>query len=242
MIRLSISAMNNIFPCPAKFFYSRKWRRIGDKAPPLVFGGNVHRLMAHQMDVSEATAKERLAAERLMKVEQGMGIQIKQRELRQSFEILPGIKFTRIIDGLGIDKHGRPIIIDYKTSGRKWETIPLPTGELTAVKAAGWQAIGYLVSPPDVDRWAKKAMYIVVAGPRTPVQTFSVVFNQQKQDEFYKALEHARYIIDNQVDIKVRSWTCKWCEFRELCFKCPHWEKNYETRGKKNKKMMKSPD
>jgi len=228
-IRISATALNNFGACPRKFLYYRFWDVLGDEPSYFAKGREVHEIMEGSLVSSRAMPAARAMAERLQKTERGLGIRIFQREMRQSFEISPDFLLTRVVDGLGVDKDGKPIIVDYKTASRKWATSGVP--HFVAYKAHTWQSICYLLSPPksvQSSEWPKELIYMVATS--RSAQIFPVEYKKEDHANFLIMLGNLKQMIDTDTFYKNPSWTCQWCPYSDMCNELDGWEANFRRK------------
>lgn len=232
-IKGSPSALNNYDGCKRKFYYSRKLHRI-EGEEPIFFtrGSEAHAVMDGSKTLDEISKEAATMAKKLIKVRDGLGFTVAQHELTQIWNIRPNFKYERRIDGLGHDKNGMPVIIDWKTASRSWSTIGT-----VAPKAMTWQTPGYLMPPPDymleeigwTDPWPRRIVYIV--GPlRGAGQIFEVDYDNDTMLAFGKLLDEIEKSVECNEFAKSPGYGCTFCPFGEICFDQEGWQELYDHR------------
>jgi hypothetical protein len=213
-----------------RYYYSRRWRQ---KTIPSYFsdGLEVHAVLSGELDIDDVPVHNAKTAQRLMDTENGLGFTIIHREVEQEFDIVPDLSIIRRIDAIGFNSTGEPVIIDYKTSSKKWSFVG---GE--APKASSWQTCIYLIPPPkelyDAINWTApwpKQMGYLVASP-VSVQYIPISMTKKWMADFYKMLGHLRYTHDNNAFYMNKGWHCEWCPFKDRCYGTPNYAEKYERR------------
>ncbi len=232
-IKLSPSALNNYDACKRKFYYSRTLYR-DDGEEPIYFtrGSEAHAVMDGSKELEDISKEARLMAKKLIKLRDGLGYQIKHHELTQKWSPVENVIYERRIDGLGYDKDGFGVIIDWKTASRAWKTF----GNV-APQALTWQTPGYFIPPPQemldeigwTDPWPRQMAYII--GPTYGRgQVFTVEYDADIVADLYKLFGDIMIDNDHHGFPKTPGYGCGMCSFADRCWEVPGWEDLYKAR------------
>jgi hypothetical protein len=234
MIQLSQSAMEMLAVCPAKYDFACRYNRkdIGDS---FRWGIQAHAILEGKEGEYEpeaiqyATSLHRLAID--------YDIRVDEHEVTQTFEIMPGIMFKRIIDGIGYwGLTGEPVLIDWKTAERVWMKKTAPGGGYFSPKAMTFQAVSYLI-PADWHDWPQTIVFIVgEKGGNGNIYPYHIT--PEDVTNLDQAIITFADIIRNERFYKVRGFGCGQpgtryvCPFYEACYKLPGWELLYDEEVK----------
>lgn len=229
MVWLSASSLQRWYDsgCPAQWNYERKYR-TKEVHPIAARGIDVHALLEGSKKESDIEDKFTLQLyDKLLQARQLLGLTILATEVRQQFEIVPGVTWTRILDVIATDRKGEPLILDYKTAGAAWKQ----TGQGIIPRAEGFQTPSYMYPPPKgvwkETKWPKQMLYLI-APFRGQVQ-FIYVKEYDKRN-FLDAVKSCAAAVRAGVFPKVKSGKCIECPMRPLCFKEPGHKELYEKK------------
>lgn len=256
MIRLSPTSLQQWYEqgCPARWNFEREWE---PKAPNVMAerGKLVHRIMESKAKTKDMRA-DKIATRMAVALSDALtasGIQLfGTPEIKEEFQIRDDVTWVRRIDRFAL-MDGRPIIVDWKTTGNGWRSGENAEGQFTP-QANAMQSIGYLLPSPTpgslgrLDGWPPKTILYFVVGMRGPAQVYRYDW---KEDDFYnfnQLVDAASGMIDSHYFPKVYGKHCLGnattspCPMHQLCFQTPGWEKLYtrydpkKGRSKRTKK------
>ena len=232
------------FNCPATLNYNQEY--LCTKPQEFNFGSRVHELMEkgeEPVDDDQGSVKGLHA--KIKELERYIKITPIARELKQTFEILPGIQFTRIIDLFGAigDKL---IAVDYKTAYLtdkvNWGVV-YKEDKPVSPQSMTFQAVGYLIHPPDDailwkdipetyhGQWPSSIVFLVA-----PMRGGSKVFEYSKdaaeEKNFYDALKFIYTSWKKGINVYNRGKSCAYCPWMEMCYKSAGYESLYIKRDR----------
>ena len=214
--------------CPAAWHYNTKLIPIGEVNEAMARGTLVHALLEGTISLGDVTdQKAAMLYDKINSIRSSMNIQIDQTEIWQEFEIIPGVIWRRRLDAIGSVSGYRTTIIDYKTAGGGWKTIPIGDNVISP-QSLGFQSIGYAVPMPGVKNWPVQVMFIV-AGYRGPAQIFTYTYNKVDHKNLLDAIRLVKTAYDTNSFPKVRGYACAGssteppCPFLAPCFNEPNW-------------------
>ena len=221
---ISPSRLSSFYTCPASYQYRMNWER--KELPPAIRDG----IAAHQMLSDEVpermTSRARSFFEALSSMRREGGYEILASEVRQEIPLGDDIILVRVIDAIA-KLNGVPILVDYKTATWPWKAID---GTGLYPKAMGFQAVAYLIPPPDpspLKRWPEKIDFLV-APEKGAEAVYSYEYFEEDQDNLMQAIELVR---SAGVYPRNRSYGCNYCSFMEMCYGLPRWEDLYLPKG-----------
>ena len=225
-IYLSPSSISSFFElkCPAAWKYSREWQFLEEEAIRFKQGTDAHALMEGKIEpesIEDATVLKYY--DKLSEARRRLEIETIATELWQEFEIVKGVVFRRKIDLLARVK-GHRMVVDWKTSGGGWKAF-----EGITPQVLGFQSIGYLIPPPDVEDWPKQLMY-VVATAWGPVKTFTYTYNKEDHKNLLDAIQIIKQAHTAKRFPKVKGYTCGGCDYRFVCYETDGWESRYKAK------------
>ena len=242
LLYLSPSSLNRFYDsrCPASWEFGRKLEAIGKKDEMMDRGTLVHSMMEGTVPVSDVTdTLAKSLYDKLISLKSGLNIQITETEVWQEFEIIPGVIWQRKIDGIGMEQGGKKILADYKTGGA-WKVIPSKNGSVASPKSMGFQAIGYLIPPPQVKDWPKQVIFLVAPYRGAP-QIFRYNYNKKDHNNLLLAIQHFKESVElfqaSGYFPKVRGYPCENCDFVAPCYEEDGWtdkfkKKEYSKKGR----------
>jgi CRISPR/Cas system-associated exonuclease Cas4 (RecB family) len=218
---ISATAMNRFWQCPYMYLLSRKMRPIS--VPSWVVDGDkIHKALAGFIEPKELSYQQEKAYSGMKTFEKEMGYAIKDRELKQYFEITPEIDGVRVLDGVG-ELRGEPVLIDYKfpVKSSQWEH---KFG--VASKARGFQAYLYLFEPYEyVGDWPTRIDFLV-----HPSSIYPVLY---EDDKIAETIESAEIIYEadraNRFP-RVEGAVCNFCDYFHACHEIRGWETRYDIK------------
>jgi hypothetical protein len=231
---VSASALGFYFECPRKFYLSRIWRPLDVKKPKyLIVGGQAHKILEGSLAADDESMfpESRRFAKKLKGIENDLGLDIHYREEWQKFNILPGIQFTRVLDGRGLDRRGQPVLLDYKTASMPWVTVLESGGLWVAPQAAGIQAVSYVIPKAGEETtWPKRIFFLVVASRPVTKQSFSYRYKQEDVDNLMRIILQVQddWLAGEEAFLFHRGYNCGRCPWSAACYKAPGWEERYE--------------
>jgi CRISPR/Cas system-associated exonuclease Cas4 (RecB family) len=223
MTKLFVSAtgITDFLSCPYKF---KLRQELAVKNPVDNLGLIVHRAMEKDEEPVEKQAKAFYKQLKNMIVVNQ--IHIKQRELKEKWEILPGIIFTRILDVVGTMR-GKSIIADYKTSDWPWRDI-----DGIIPQAMTIQATAYLHPPPRIRRKDASLVFLVVNKKGMP-KTFTYTFDAQDDANLMNTFGLIQYSAARDIWPYNRGKNCYYCDYAAACLKTCGWKELYVNRERK---------
>jgi len=210
-MRLSPTAMNRFFACPAQFEYGR-WHKPKQTVPWLEYGIRVHALLEHDLDQDKATKSSGMSiapqdiqtATMLKDYAELSGYKLTEKETKFQFEY-GDIEFTGIIDAIGT-WHGIPVLVDWKTTGKRWLVIGS-----RPPKGAGFQPVIYSLYS-DVPN-----VHFIVSDGNT-VDSFRFVCTETDVENLEQAVRLIQFAEENDYYPKNRGFMCQYCDFGPLCY------------------------
>lgn len=239
---LSPTGLMDFAGCQATLYYRMKYKIEEEDEDN--FGSAAHLIMAEERAATSEDAKEVGAyVRKFREIEESLGIRVLARELRQSWELLPGIMYTRIIDVVGLID-GKPWILDYKTAIMPWKTIATRGGKIISPRAQTLQAPGYMLTPPSdivtpelwgklggVGNWPKQIVF-AVAPMRGRAQIFDTDNSPFLESNFMETAKQAKTMYDQYGAAMLHNYgkACDWCNFARACHQSPGWELVFKER------------
>lgn len=230
---ISASGLGAFYRCPALYYYRKHWECQRKPPARIVDGLAVHQALAGDSPPRPGVLspeQERLYKKLLRLISKQEYKKVVAKEIRQEVMLSPGVVLVRVIDAIWLNSEGKPVIVDYKTGLRKW--VALPAGRSSSIpgEARGFQAAAYLVKPRDpapLKQWPDEIHFLVAASEGTEGQVH--VYKRNDQDE--ENLRHATYLVReanlNGWFPQVRGHQCSYCDFQEMCWEVPGWQRNY---------------
>jgi hypothetical protein len=230
-IQISQSALEAWFTCPAKLKYMSQYQR--DPLPTALQDGiDAHALLSQQ-EAAAASVQAIGYFESLWDLKCAYNIELYKQEFTQVLDLGEGIYFKRIIDGIG-EWQGRPVLIDWKTSGKgEWPWFRRGK-EKVVPKSMSFQAVGYLIPPDDNDDWPDTILFLVSdAAGHGNVYAYSR--DLEREAEFMDACRLVAHSIRNDLFPHYRGQACgqlgaSWaCTYLEKCYALPGHEDLFKT-------------
>ena len=121
-----------------------------------------------------------------------------------------GFPVNGVIDRIEKTPQGEFVIVDYKTGGIKKKVDAHDSVQLNLYSLA-------LKENPDFGKYPVKAVFFYVEKPEGE-QLFEYEIDPVKVDEVKTKLEdHVKAIQNKEFDAKPEMFTCKWCEYSDIC-------------------------
>lgn len=232
MLTLSKTSLEQFMSgCNYRFPLYRKYTRLRISRYEK-FGIAVHQMLEAGVPESpDDNLSEWEIADKLETMVDKLGYHILDREVKHIAKLTDGIQVFGIIDAIA-ELDGEPVLIDYKTGGRAWKTITTEQGEIVVPKAAGFQGPIYLTKPYGGSisdywgngLWPGELHYLYA--PNTGVTKRHRYYKNDIDDQ---NLLHAAGLLKDAVDRgwfpKNVGWQCEGCDWRNVCYKTPGWEK-----------------
>ena len=226
--------------CQATLFYRMKWKIEEDDEDN--FGSMAHQIMFEERMVTASDDQTvGIYVRKFREMEAALGIKVLARELKQSWELLPGIWYTRIIDVVGVIDN-QPFILDYKTAMAPWKTIASEGGKTISPRAQTLQAPGYMITPPESvvepELWSRlggqwpKQIVFTVAPLRGRGQIFETRMTPMLERNFMDTAVLAKAQYDQYGPAMLHNYgkACDWCNYARACHHTPGWELVFKER------------
>jgi CRISPR/Cas system-associated exonuclease Cas4 (RecB family) len=218
---LSATSITDFLSCPAKFAFRQEWSCL-DQSDNL--GLRVHRAMELDKEPEEAEEKKMFhKLKELMHVHQ---IRLTAREKKDKFEIVKGVMFTRIMDGVGTCNRV-PCVIDYKTADRPWEQVEGIYPQVLSIQAAAYL---YPLEP----KWPT-ILYFLTSPKYGQTQILEYKRNAKDEKNLFMAISLIQWAWNNKHLPYNRGKTCKWCDYARICFKSHGWRDHYAKHERTDK-------
>lgn len=236
--RVSASALDKFFQCPAKYAFSRKLRPK-DTKPWFVWGREAHQMM-EGVELEDPEFISQRYYHKLKKLKEDRGYEIIDHEIEQVVDLTDEIELVRKIDALAV-RNGEYVLVDWKTASSEWLEIQME-GYTIAPKGSGFQAAAYVWPAGDdalaeygLDHWPEQIDFVAAFRDGNKVKdggVFPYFRNQADEDNLIQAAEDLHSRARDGIIVKNRGFNCKYCDFLSVCYQAPGWEKEYERRGK----------
>ena len=231
IIPISASNLSAFMSCPGKTTLSNKWKRI-EEVDCFKDGSDAHKMMEIGEVIPDASVTALAYHEQLVAAEKKLGYSPIRREGFEKFDYtLPSgrvVQIRRVIDLYARMPDGSPVIIDYKTASRPWETVD---GE-TAPQAQGFQGSIYLIPSPTspfVGEEGQVSLAFLVATQASWKAHWHDPSSGSLRD-LTDAMEiYAEAVEEGRLPF-VRGYSCGKCEFKELCYKVPGYQYQFQTK------------
>ena len=221
--RISATALKNFYTCPQRYLYYTELEPLQPKPKWLQDGIDAHALMAGET-VPKASPEATRHYARLTDLVEIAELRILAREVRQEIKLTRYVNLVRIIDALGYDKYGQPVLMDYKTVNKMWYG--------RAFETETFQTQVYLLppeKPKPLSAWPTTMLYLVSSGDGK-----QQIFPSRKDKDDRENVIHAVGVIRDAAKRgwfpKNRGYNCRYCDFCDACYKAPGWEKLYKER------------
>jgi len=121
-----------------------------------------------------------------------------------------GFQVNGVIDRVEKTPDGEYVVIDYKTGGKKKKVDAANSPQLNLYALA-------LKENPDFGKYPSKAIFFYVEKPEGE-QLFEYKVDPAKVDEIKSIFEgYVKAIQDKEFEAKPGMFTCKWCEYSDIC-------------------------
>ena len=235
MLTVSNTALQQFMSgCTYKYALYKKYTRK-KMSRPMKFGIEVHELLSEGIPVDPTN--DLLAWERAKTLElmaDKLGYVILDREVKHIAPLTKDIQVFGVIDVLA-ELDGVPVLIDWKTAARTWKTIKTERGEVVVPKAAGFQGPIYLTTPHPGSTsdywggggvWPSELHYLLA-----PTTGTTKRYKYYEEDVGRQNLIQAATLLKDAVDRgwfpKNQGYLCESCEWRNVCYKVPGWERHH---------------
>lgn len=238
MIYLSPSSLDAWYRngCPARWQYEKAWEPK-EKNEFAERGTLVHAMLSGDIDPDSVTDKTALMFfQKIKDADAFSGLTTLATELRQEFSLAeqgyPDIVWVRRIDRIALTQEGRPVIVDYKTTGALWKTLE---GSDIVPQTLGFQTPGYLLDAPQ-DQWPEGlrsrplSVYYLVAGFRGAASFYRVDDSAELSANFFRAIGLIECAIKENHFPKIHGKACLECPMNAVCYSLPGWRKKYTKR------------
>lgn len=226
-MRISASKLTNYYNCPRKYWYSTQMKA---KKPgkALQTGLKVHALLEGQDVKGILSADEKWFYQALDDLRTREGYTILYPEEKQVFE-WEGFTVARVIDALGFDKEGVPVLIDYKTGSSAWAQPYVGI----CPKAMGVQSQMYFIPPDEAasypkefkGEWPTRIDYLVASKNfrGSKAEVISYEYNEKHFEEFKALLENFKRTAGAGESIEdfppLYGFLCGYCDYAKVCLK-----------------------
>ena len=251
MFTVSKSSLEKFFSgCAYRAYLYRRWSLKAEFMPaPMKFGIAVHEVIEKSLEQGKppvAIAWDPIPnmnvmtrAERALNWIEKQGYRILATEVQHIAPLAEDMQLFGIIDVIAETPEGESILIDWKTSSKLWTVTKLPGGELVYVGAKGWQGPVYLTPPYKSDilkEWPNRMKYVVI-----PEYETVEAYDYYKSADDDQALVAAARLMKHAHDTgnypkNIGTYTCNSCDFKNVCWQIPGWEKYYTERRRGDEK------
>jgi hypothetical protein len=236
---LSKSALDQFMSgCPAKYTFYQKWN-LAKMPPALDFGIRVHKMMQEGLPNPHTPAQDLEAveiAERLLNLVEKAGYRILAQEVKHIAPRTDDIQMFALIDAIA-ELDGEPVLVDFKTGARLWKKWKTMHGEIVTPKAAGFQGTIYLTPPypgSTSDHWGAgiwpNEMHFLMAPKEGPTHIYKYYTNEADKQNLIRAATMLKDAADRGWFPKNKGWLCESCDWMQVCWELPDWERHYVER------------
>lgn len=244
-IVLSASSISRFYTCPMAYKLSRQYK-LAQEPQHFKDGTDAHAMMTGaNVPTASPKALEYFKSLDKLRTQWGLKIEKGHQEVDQKFEIYPGIILHRIVDALAM-LHDNLLVIDWKTASMlDYWAVAVSNANLDGgstygkvyPKAAGFQAIAYLIPPPKdemkrlkITSWPN-TIYFAVGTSRGTNAMYPYTLQEGDIENFIGAARMCAAAIRQDIYPKVKD-SCKVgepmeCSYLSACYQVKDWEKSY---------------